>query len=176
LIPFPDKKYDVIVCDPAWQIKKIANKQRPNQVNMDYSMMSLEEIKSLPVQDIAKDDCWLFLWTTQKYLFESKNVLEHWGFNYLCMSVWEKTFGRSAGMPLFGFRWNAEFIAIGYKKKPKLFVKGKKLIPLVFQAENIKHSKKPDKFYELIDSLGSDKIDLFARNKRTGWDYWGDEL
>ena len=143
---------------------------------MDYSLMELHQIKELPIKTIAKDKCWIFLWTTQKYIFESKKVLESWGFNYLMMGVWEKTFGKSAGMPLYGFRWNAEFIAIGYNKKPDLWIKGKRLIPLCFQAENIRHSQKPNKFYKLIEPLGFDRIDLFARQKREGWDCWGNEV
>ena len=138
--------------------------------------MELHQIKELPIKTIAKDKCWIFLWTTQKYIFESKKVLESWGFNYLMMGVWEKTFGKSAGMPLYGFRWNAEFIAIGYNKKPDLWIKGKRLIPLCFQAENIRHSQKPNKFYKLIEPLGFDRIDLFARQKREGWDCWGNEV
>tara|TARA_X000001382_G_scaffold44562_1_gene30120 strand:+ start:156 stop:680 length:525 start_codon:yes stop_codon:yes gene_type:complete len=172
---FPDKKYDLIVVDPPWDVKKLTHKKRPNQVAMDYSVMSLKEISELKVGSLAKDNCWLFLWTTQKYLFSAKDILEGWGFNYLVMGVWEKTYGKSSGMPLYGFRWNAEFILIGYKKKPLLWPK-RPLIPLVFQAPNIKHSQKPDKFYTLIKSLGNDRIDLFARQKRDGWDVWGDQV
>ena len=174
-LKFPDKKYDVIVVDPPWQIKKVTHKKRPNQKKMDYSMMSLEDIKKLDISSLANDNCWLFLWTTQKYLFNAKSILEGWGFNYLVMGIWEKTYGKSAGMPLYGFRWNAEFILIGYKNKPPLWPK-RKLIPLVFQAENIKHSKKPDKFYKMVEVLGDKRIDLFARNTRDGWDVWGNEV
>ena len=137
--------------------------------------MSVDEIKKLPIGTLAKEDCWLFLWTTQKFLFEAKDVLESWGFKLLVVQVWEKTYGISAGMPLYGFRWNAEFILIGYRNKPALWPK-RKLIPLVFQAENVKHSKKPDRFYELIEPLGSDRADIFARNKRPGWSVWGNEV
>ena len=143
---------------------------------MDYPLMELDEIKQMPIKNLAKEKCWVFLWTTQKYLFDAKTVLENWGFNFLCMGVWEKTFGKSAGMPLFGFRWNAEFILIGYNKKPDLWIKGKPLIPLCFQAENIRHSQKPDKFYKMIEPLGNDRIDIFARKKRLGWDVWGNEV
>jgi N6-adenosine-specific RNA methylase IME4 len=174
---FPKGKYDLIVIDPPYKIKKITHRLRPNQVKMDYPMMSLEEIKSLPIQSIANDKCWLFLWTTQKYLFQAKELLESWSFKYLATQVWQKTFGRSAGMPLFGFRWNAEFILIGYNKiKPDLWIKGKSLIPLVFQAENIRHSEKPSLFYEQIKDLGNNRIDIFARKKRLGWDVWGNEV
>ena len=53
-----EKKYQVIVVDPPWKVKKIQNKQRPNQVEMDYPMMSLEQIKALKVESIADDNSW----------------------------------------------------------------------------------------------------------------------
>lgn len=175
LIPFPRKKYQVIVIDPPWPIKKLIHKARPNQITMDYSTMSVEQIKNLPIATLADEYCWCFLWTIQKFLFDSKSILKQWGFNYLLTMVWEKTYGRSAGMPLYGFRWNGEFILVGYKQKPDLWPK-RSLIPVVFQAENIKHSIKPNKFYKMITPLGKSRIDLFARKKREGWDVWGNEV
>jgi len=169
------KKYQIIVIDPPWQVKKIQNKLRPNQVEMDYPLMSLEEIKNLPISQLADENSWCFLWTTQKYLWESKDILEEWGFNHLLTMVWEKTYGRSAGMALYGFRWNGEFILVGTKGKKQMFPKTK-LIPAVFSAENIRHSEKPQKFYDLIAPLGKNRIDLFARQKREGWDVWGNEV
>ncbi len=169
------KKYQIIVVDPPWKVKKIANRQRPNQVEMDYSMMSIDEICRLPIADIADEDCWCFLWTTQKYLWDSKSILEGWGFNHLLTMVWEKTYGKSAGMPLYGFRWNGEFILVGTKGKKTMFPKTK-LIPAVFSAENIRHSQKPQRFYDLVEPLGETRIDIFARSKRKGWDVWGDEV
>lgn len=168
-------KYDLIVVDPPWPVNKVTRKARPNQVSMDYSTMKVEDIKNLKIESIASDDALCFLWTTQKFLFESKEILENWGFKYLLTMVWEKTYGKSSGMPLFGFRWNGEFILVGYKKKPVLWPK-QSLIPAVFQAENIKHSKKPDKFYSMIEHLGDKRIDIFAREKREGWDVWGNEI
>ena len=169
------KKYKIIVVDPPWQVKKIKNKQRPKQVEMDYPMMSIEEIKNIPIKSLADDNSWLFLWTTQKYLWDSKSILENWGFNHKLTMVWEKTYGRSAGMALYGFRWNAEFILVGTFGKKEMFPKTK-LIPAVFQAENIRHSEKPQKFYSLIEPLGETRVDIFARKKRLGWDVWGNEV
>ena len=169
------KKYNLIVVDPPWKIKKIANKQRPNQVEMDYPMMSLEEIQKMPIGNLADENSYCFLWTTQKYLYEAKKILENWGFNHMLTMVWEKTYGKSAGMALYGFRWNAEFILVGTKGKKNMFPKTK-LIPAVFQAENIRHSEKPQRFYDLISLLGEKRIDIFARKKREGWDVWGNEV
>ena len=172
---FPDKKYQLIVVDPPWPIKKLTHKARPNQTKMDYTTMSLLEIEGLPVASISDEPCWCFLWTTQKFLFQAKPILESWGFTHLLTMVWEKTYGRSAGMPLYGFRWNGEFILVGYKTKPSLWPKCP-LIPAVFSAENIRHSQKPDRFYNMIASLAEPRIDLFARSRRDGWDVWGDEV
>ena len=170
------KKYQIIVIDPPWQIKKVTHPDRPNQVNMDYPLMTIGEIQSLKVGEIADSKCLCFLWAPQKYLFEAKPILEAWGFKHLLTMVWEKTFGKSAGMPLYGFRWNAEFILVGYKRKPDLWIKGKPLIPAVFQAENNRHSEKPNRFYDLMETLGEPRIDIFARRKRFGWDCWGNEV
>lgn len=169
------KKYQIIVIDPPWQLKKIVNKQRPNQVEMDYPMMPIEDIAKMPVDILADNTCWCFLWTTQKYIWDSKAIIQGWGFKPMLTMVWEKTYGRSAGMPLYGFRWNAEFILVGTRGKKEMFPKTK-LIPVVFQAENIRHSQKPDKFYEMIETLGKPRIDLFARRRRDNWDVWGNEV
>jgi len=169
------EKYNIIVIDPPWPIKKLTHKKRPNQIKMDYPVMSIKQIQDMPIKDLADDECLCFLWTTQKYLFDSKDILESWGFHHLLTMVWQKTYGRSAGMPLYGFRWNAEFILVGYTKKPELWPK-RKLIPVVFDAENIRHSQKPDKFYNLIEPLGKKRIDIFARSTRNGWDVWGNEV
>ena len=79
----PNKKYDLLVIDPPWNVKKLTHKARPNQIKFDYPTMSIDEIKAIDLQSVAKDKCWLFLWTTQKFLFQSKEVLEHWGFKHL---------------------------------------------------------------------------------------------
>ena len=138
-------------------------------------MMSIDDIKKLPIQNIADDNSWCFLWTTQKYLWSSKEILEGWGFIHKLTMVWEKTYGKSAGMALYSFRWNAEFILVGTKGKKDMFPKTK-LIPAVFQAENVRHSEKPQRFYDLISPLGEKKIDIFARKNREGWDVWGNEV
>jgi len=170
-----NKKYNIIVVDPPWPMKKLTHKTRPNQTTMDYEVMSIGQIKRLAISTLADETCWCFLWTTQKFLFDAKPILEQWGFNHLLTMVWEKTYGRSAGMPLYGFRWNGEFILVGYKTKPKLWPK-RPLIPTVFSAKNIRHSQKPSRFYKMIKVLGENRIDVFARQQRKGWDVWGNEV
>ena len=44
--------------------------------------------------------------------------------------------------------------------------------------KSARHSEKPHEFYNIIETLYPDtkKIELFARNKRKGWDNWGNEV
>jgi len=170
-----NKTYRVVVIDPPWNVKKITHRARPNQVEMDYSTMSIDQIAALNIAPLVSSDGWVFLWTTQKFLFKARDILVGWGLSHLLTMTWEKTYGRSAGMPLYGFRWNVEFILVGYKNKPPLWPK-RKLIPAAFSAENIRHSQKPDKFYNMVATLGSPRIDIFARRQREGWDVWGNEV
>ena len=51
----PGKKFDIIVLDPPWEVKKLTHSARPNQVNMDYSTMSLDQIASLPISEISAE-------------------------------------------------------------------------------------------------------------------------
>ena len=154
---FPDKKYDLIVVDPPWkyenQFKTFNN--RDSTEDWPYKTVGLKEIYDLPIQSLSHDTSFVFLWTTQKYLFDSKAIIEKWGFNYICCMTWEKTFGVSSGVPMKGFRFCSEFIVVGSKHKVKpISPKGQPLIPCSFRAPNLGHSIKPQEFYKLIEHLG----------------------
>jgi|TARA_R100000789_G_C2950886_1_gene134962 N6-adenosine-specific RNA methylase IME4 len=171
MLPFPDKKYQIIYADPPWKIKKIQRKCRPNQINMDYSTMELKDIKDLCVEKIADDNSVLFLWTIQRYLKDSFDVMKAWGFKYQRTITWDK----QNGMCLFGFHHRTEFLLFGYKGKLEIYPK-RKAFPTLVQVKTDKHSKKPQIFRDLISAFGDTKIELFARKKTEGWDVWGDEV
>ena len=61
MIPFPDKKYSVIYADPPWSYSGGGAKRN---VTKHYHTMKAKDIYDLPVQDIAADDCLLFMWAT----------------------------------------------------------------------------------------------------------------
>lgn len=178
---FPIDIYDIIVIDPPWTYGKFQNssflhKKREKKL-WPYSTMNIDDIKSLPIKSISHENSFLFLWTTQKYIFQCLDIIKEWGFNYELSMVWKKTFGISNGVPLKGFKFNCEFIIVCSKTKIKpLCQKGIKLIPACFDAPNIGHSVKPDIFYKMIEHLGEKRIDLFARKPREGWQVWGDEV
>jgi len=167
----PDGGYKTIVVDPPWQITKTKRKVRPNQENMDYPMMSLDEIKALKIGSIAGEPSHCFLWTIDKYLFDAREVLEGWGFKYHCTLAWNKT----NGISLYGINRRVEFVLVGLKGKHEVYPR-RKTIPAAFTAKSERHSAKPQKFYDFLDVLDGPKIDIFARCQRPGWDVWGNEV
>ena len=166
-----DKKYQLIYIDPPWNIKKIIRKVRPNQVKMDYPVMTVEEIISLPVENLADTNCSLFLWTIQKYLPISFDIMKEWGFKYQRTITWDK----KDGMCLFGFHHRTEFLLHGYKGKIEMYPR-RKAIPTIWVEKSLRHSQKPDGLRKAIEVFGETRLEMFARQKSDGWDVWGNEV
>lgn len=169
-VPLPEGKYRTIVIDPPWPIEKILREVRPNQLDLDYSTMTLEEIEALPVPELAyEDSCHIYLWTTHKYLPRAFEVLDAWGANYECLLTWVK----NVGITPFSWMYSTEhclFARIGNLPLLKL---GKRLD---FQAKVREHSRKPDEFYNLVKEVSPEpRIDMFSREKREGFAQYGNE-
>ncbi|WP_026975546.1 MT-A70 family methyltransferase [Alicyclobacillus contaminans] len=177
MIPFPDKRYSVIYVDPPWRYRdKAAAGERG--AAFKYSVMSMEEIKGMPVQSIAADDCALFMWATYPMFPEALSVLEAWGFQYRTVAfTWVKTtkHGKLAmGMGNWT-RANAEPCLLAIRGKPK---RVSAAVHSVIMSERREHSRKPDEVYGRIEQLMGDlpRIELFARQRVPGWDAWGNEV
>jgi len=170
-IPLPQGKYRTVIIDPPWPIEKILREVRPNQVLLDYPTMTIEEIKALPVPELAYEDgCHIYLWTTHKYLPRAFEVLDAWGADYECLLTWVK----NVGITPFSWMYSTEhclFARIGNLPLLKL---GKRLD---FEAKVREHSRKPDEFYNLIKEVSPEpRIDMFSREKREGFAQYGNEL
>ena len=163
-------KYDVIVIDPAWEMKKIDREVAPNQVNFDYPTMTLEEIETFKLP--AEDNCHVFLWTTQKYLPNSFDIFEKWNVKYICCFVWHKNGGfQPFGLP----QYNCEFLLYGRIGTPT-FIDLKNFMTC-FNAKRTGHSKKPDIIYSTIKRVTTGKrIDIFSRRTIEGFEKWGNEV
>lgn len=173
---FPNKKYKIIYADPAWSYK---GQMMNSSVTDHYSVMNLKDICNLPVKKIADKDCVLFMWVTLPKLNEFMEVVNSWGFQYKSTAfVWCKKNKKSDSFFLGLGRWtraNPEICILATKGKPKRLSNSVRQLQ-VFPIE--KHSKKPDKFKDLILELVGDlpRIELFARQTTPGWDVWGNEV
>lgn len=178
---WPTKKYSIIYADPPWRYGKwgkasIPRSKRhvPQDHVIPYPTMSVDEIKALPVSAIASDNCELYLWTTQKYLPTAFDVIKEWGFKYCQALTWCKTpMGTGQGGV---FCPTTEFLLLARKGKA---YKTKRIDTTWWNIKRTqKHSKKPEFFRALIDSIygDCDKIELFARERFDGWDAWGNEV
>jgi N6-adenosine-specific RNA methylase IME4 len=68
-----------------------------------------------------------------------------------------------------------EPVLFGTVGKPRKFTPA---LPSCFDGIAREHSRKPEEFYRMITDRtpGLRRADLFAREKREGWDAWGDEV
>lgn len=177
-------KYNVILADPPWKFGSKAYQDSNRDMlileKTQYNTMNIDEIKSLPIQNISEDDCALFLWTTDAHLKEAIEVMESWGFKYKTIAfVWLKKY--ESGSLVYNFApWTLkshEICLFGTKGKMGQHKTANNIKGLV-EAVRTGHSKKPDEVMRRIEGLFGKcpKIELFARRKREGWDSWGDEV
>lgn len=186
------KKYQIIYADPPWsyndkmEMKGVHGKIRG--AKSFYPTMSIREIKSLPIPDMADDNCILFLWATMPLLQEALDVIKAWGFQYkTCGFVWVKKTSQGRNHVGMGHytRGNAELCLIGTKGKLKR-INGS--ISQIVETVVREHSKKPNLVRKLIVDLYGDipRIELFARgdkardlfdfNRFDGWDVFGNQV
>ena len=179
LIPFPDKKYNIIYADPPWSFKTYSDKGKDRSPDKHYSVMSLQDIKDLPIQDIVDDNCILFMWVTFPLLKEGFEVIDDWGFTYKTVAFnWVKK-NKKTNSWFWGLgywtRANAELCLLATKGTIK---RQSASVHQVIDTPIERHSKKPDivrdKIVELLGDLP--RIELFARESAKGWDSWGNEV
>lgn len=178
MIPFPDKKYQIIYADPPWKYNDKASAGKRGAC-FKYLTQNKDWLQSLPVQDIASNDCVLFLWVTMPMLSEGLDLIKAWGFEYkTCAFTWVKR-NRVAPSWFFGMgnwtRSNAELCLLGKCGRIKRRYAG---MHSIVDTPIQEHSKKPDCVREKIVYLMGDlpRIELFARQKTEGWDVWGNEV
>lgn len=174
------KKYRTIYADPPWQFQNRTGKVAPEHKRLNrYSTMTLDEIKSLPVSEVADDKSHLYLWVPNALLPEGLEVMKAWGFEYKTNLIWEKV--RKDGQPDgrgvgFYFRNVTEILLFGIKGgKNRTLQPGRSQVNLLRTMKR-EHSRKPDEFVNLIEACSSEpRLELFARGNRQGWDMWGNQ-
>lgn len=174
------KKYQTIYADPPWQFANRTGKMAPEHKRLTrYSTMKLEDIKKLPVSDVAADKSHLYLWVPNALLPEGLEVMKAWGFKYKTNIIWEKV--RKDGMPDgrgvgFYFRNVTEILLFGIRgTNNRTLQPGRSQVNLLRSMKR-EHSRKPDEFVSLIESCSPGPyLELFARGDRSNWDMWGNQ-
>lgn len=167
----PTGQYGAILADPPWSFRTYANDNvAPARGKQPYAVMSLDDIKALPISQIAAKDCLLFMWTVSHLQAAAFDVAAAWGFQPVSVAfVWDK--GRM-GMG-YWTRQEVEICHLFKRGCPKRKSKG---VRQVIRAPRREHSRKPDEQYERIEALvDGPYLELFARQAWPKWTAWGNE-
>jgi N6-adenosine-specific RNA methylase IME4 len=172
------RRFKTIMADPPWRFQNSTGKVAPEHKRLNrYGTMSLSDIQSLPVADIADDTAHLYLWAPNALLPEGLAVMQAWGFTYKSNVVWHKirkdggSDGRGVG---FYFRNVTEIILFGVRgKNARTLAPGRSQVNMI-QTRKREHSRKPDEQYEIIEACSPGPyLELFGRGIRKGWTTWG---
>jgi N6-adenosine-specific RNA methylase IME4 len=174
------KKFRTILADPPWQFLNRTGKMAPEHKRLNrYPTMKLDEIKALPVADVADDPCHLYLWVPNALLPEGLDVMRSWGFQYKTNIIWEKIRkdggpdGRGVG---FYFRNVTEILLFGIKgSRARTLAPARSQVNLL-RTQKREHSRKPDEIFDIIESCSEEPyLELFARGARENWVLWGNQ-
>jgi N6-adenosine-specific RNA methylase IME4 len=170
--------YRTIVADPPWDYSRDATlrfawrRGAPSgdgKALLSYPTMTVDEIAAL-TPPVARD-AHLYLWTTQRFLWDTPRIAAAWGFAPVKVLVWCKpptgfalggTFGSACEFVLFARRGSLSATA----KVPRDW----------FEWSRRGHSVKPEAFLDLVEQVSPGPyLEMFARRQRLGWDTWGNE-
>ncbi|MEM7211964.1 MAG: MT-A70 family methyltransferase [Pseudomonadota bacterium] len=176
--------YGLIMADPPWDFTTYSDKAQRSAKN-HYDTMTVDQICAMQVGPLASRDCALLIWGTSPNLVEVLQVISAWGFEFKSKAFcWAKpnklqSAGRAdenstwfMGMG-YGTRANTEDCWLATTGSPeRLNADVRELII----APRREHSRKPDEAYERAERLfAGPYLDLFSREKRPGWDQFGNE-
>ena len=164
----PEGVFEVIVVDPPWPYGDQEDYDREyRRIVTPYPEMSLEEIGALELP--AADDCVLWLWTTHKFLHDAFHILDGWGFESKMTLTWDK---ERMGMGRW-LRSQTEFCLMAVRGGARVDLTDQTTIVRVPRRQ---HSRKPDEFYEMVESLCiGRRLDYFSRERRKGWEQFGSD-
>lgn len=171
------RKYKTILLDPPWPIVWKKDTQIGKK-ELQYQTMPIAEICNLPINEIADDNCRIFMWTTNQFLPEALGIIRNWKFRYRLLFVWCKNNGIGDRL-----RVATEYLVIADKGNPAGGDREQKMILNWLEAKKPpRHSQKPEIFYEIIEQISeAPRLEMFARDRqglfpnRNGWEVWGNE-
>jgi N6-adenosine-specific RNA methylase IME4 len=153
-----------IVLDPPWPI--------PGATTLPYDTMDIDQLKKLPIPDLAADRCHLHTWTLPNATHRlASDIIEHWGFRVVSEFAWVKpSLGR-------GNYWrNAhETLVTAVNTENDRF--DDRFLRSWGEYPRGRHSEKPDEVRAMIErSSPGPRLELFARQLIPNWYVWGHEI
>lgn len=185
----PEQKFDIIYADPPWDYngKLQYDKSSKSAENIDfarnifissavfkYPTLKLEQLVQIPIHEIAKADCLLFMWTSSPHLVHAIELGNAWGFEYRTVAfVWDKMVHNPGKYTLS----NCELCLV-FKHGRIPTPRGARNIQQLIRFPRGKHSEKPVQVLHAIEKMfpTQKRIELFARKKFQGWEVWGLEV
>lgn len=177
-----EKKYQIICADPPWDYggqKQHGGAGNPDSGGAIKHYPTMKTADMIPafkdqVQAWADSDCLLFMWATWPHLNQAIQLGEGWGFKYVHTPfIWHK------------MKTNPGFYTMTQTEPVLCFKQGRIPQPRgtrnerqVIEEMRTRHSAKPQELYTRIERMfpTQNKMEMFARIQRQGWDCWGNEV
>ena len=172
-------RFGTILADPPWRFANSTGKVAPEHKRLSrYPTLSMEEIKEIPVGEVAAELSHLYLWVPNALIAEGLETMKSWGFTYKTNLIWYKIRkdggpdGRGVG---FYFRNVTEMVLFGVKGKLRTLPPGRRQVNIMLSRKR-EHSRKPDELYGIIEACSPGPyLEMFARGTREHWTSWGNE-
>lgn len=194
-------RYDVLVIDPPWPMRKIDRDVRPNQVEFDYPTMSVmcerpwwpDDVRINCAISDEREPCNSIECSVGRIIHEQGEMRAHecnmhvWLWtthkflpdalalldNWHARYVCTFVWHKPGGFQPIGLpQYNSEFALYARIGSPSFI--DTKAFPTCFEAPRGKHSEKPAEFYSMVRRVTTGRrLDMFNRRTIEGFDGWG---
>ena len=138
-----------------------------------YPLMSMDELKAMPIADLAENDGHLWLWSTNAALEQSFDLARSWGYEPRSVMTWVKP---RLGLGVY-LRNASEHLILATRGKAPVQFKSQ---PTWMFAPLRDHSHKPEEQFAIIERVSPGPyLELFARRRppsNRDWSVWGNEI
>jgi N6-adenosine-specific RNA methylase IME4 len=162
------QKFRCIYADPPWAY---SNQETRASTDNHYGTMTVAQICDEPVLELAADDAHLHLWTTNAFLFDARQVLTAWGFEYRSCFVWVKP---QIGIGNY-WRVSHEFLLLGVRGKATNFLANDQRS--WGQFDRTSHSRKPKEVRAMVERVSPGPyLEMYGRERLPGWVVYGNQI
>jgi N6-adenosine-specific RNA methylase IME4 len=155
--------------------------RRRNPTVLGYPVVTLDDIASFPVGDLAEEDAHLFLWVTPALNRKGAGVrvAEAWGFRVVSEVIWEKP---NLGMGAFPRACHEPLLVCSRGALPWTGSRGVRSVqrwgqPRLERNGGKWHSQKPPAVYGFIEAASPGPyLEVFARQSALGWVILGEDF